>query len=497
MMLAEPALWFAAALVVEEPDSWHWSVIAIAAVGEVLSVIFVYRVLVRGGSAASTLLWMALILAAPWVGLLLYYLMPRRLQLKRLRRMRERERRVRDVRPNEDPLSTKTDASEAAGREVGGLEALLEARGGLCDGNALRWLPSGGDFFAAAAAAIEAAQHHVHCVVYILRPDETGLRFLDLLAQAARRGVQVRLCFDSVGSWGLRNSHLKELHAAGGEAVPFLPLLWKRRPFTLNLRNHRKLLVVDGEVGFVGGRNIADEYRLDRVTKRQRWYDAMMEVRGLAVDRLQDVFVQDWCTATDEVLTDTFRPERESVGDCRVGVVASGPDEDPSVLSFALVQAIGEARETIDLSSPYLVLPPTLLFALQLAAARGVRVRIYTNGPHVEAAFLYHAQRHGYRTLLESGIEVLETIGEYNHTKFLVVDQKTVCIGSANLDLRSAHLNFEMAAVALHAKPLARAIQATIDERLSGFRKVSNANLPRNPFWRAIDGICGLFAPLL
>lgn len=504
MLLAEPSLSTAAlhAALAMPPiddwlsglwaDAWSWQglLVALAIVGEVLSVIFVYRVLVRGGSAAGTLLWMVVILATPWLGLMLYYLLPRSLQLRRLRRMQQSERRLREVwsRGNGD-----ADATHPAT----GLDRLLQLRGGLSDGNALRWLPAGEDFFAAATQTIGSAKQHVHCVVYILRPDETGLRFLDLLTEAAKRGVQVRLCFDSFGSWGLKATHLQGLRAAGGKAVPFLPLLWKRRPFTLNLRNHRKLLIVDGEVAFLGGRNIADEYRNDRVGKRRRWYDAMMEVRGPAVDRLQDVFVQDWCTAADEVLADTFRPPSEEVGTCRVGVVSSGPDEGPSALWFALIQAIGEARDAITLSSPYLVMPPTLQFALQLAAARGACVRIYTNGARAEAAFLYHAQRHHYRRLLESGLELYETIEEYNHTKFLVVDGKTVCIGSANLDLRSANLNFELAAVALDAEPLATAIQATIESRQSGFQRVTLESLPRNPFWRAVDGGCALFSPLL
>ena len=504
MLLAEPVLseHVVAAMLAMPPiddwlselwaNAWSWQglLVALAAVGEVLSVMFVYRVLVRGGSAASTLLWMVVILATPWIGLMLYYLLPRSLQLRRLRRMQQSERRLHEVRPRDEADAQVSEPST-------GLDCLLQLRGGLSDGNALRWLPGGEDFFAAASDAIGAAKQHVHCVVYILRPDETGLRFLELLTEAAKRGVQVRLCFDSFGSWGLKTSHLQGLRAAGGKAVPFLPLLWKRRPFTLNLRNHRKLLIVDGGVAFLGGRNIADEYRHDRVGKRRRWYDAMMEVRGPAVDRLQDVFVQDWCTAADEVLADTFRPPSEDVGACRVGVVGSGPDDGPSALWFALVQAIGEARDTITLSSPYLVMPPTLQFAVQLAAARGVRVRIYTNGRRAEAAFLYHAQRHYYRRLLESGLELYETIQEYNHTKFLVVDGKTVCIGSANLDLRSANLNFELAAVALDAEPLAAAIQETIDQREKGFQQVTRESLPRNPFWRAVDGGCALFSPLL
>lgn len=505
MLLAEPAVRDVALAVIAEPtEHWLaslwanvWSVqgllVAFALVGEVLGVIFVYRVLVRGGSTASTLLWMFFILAAPWLGLLFYYLLPRSLQLRRLKRLQRSERRLRKARQLSDGDAEPVDPQT-------GLDQLLQQIGGLSDGNAMQWLPHGEDFFSVAASAIGSASKHVHCVVYILRPDETGLRFLDLLTEAAQRGVKVRLCYDSFGSWGLKGSHLAALRAAGGQAEPFLPILWKRRPFTLNLRNHRKLLLVDGRVAFLGGRNIADEYRHDRVGRRRRWYDAMIQVRGPAVERLQEVFVQDWCTATDEVLADPLCPpvgELVQPGSCRVGIVVSGPDGGPSALWYALVQAIGEATETVTMSSPYLVMPPTLQFALQLACARGVRVRIYTNGRGAEAAFLYHAQRHHYRHLLEAGLEIYETVREYNHTKFLVVDGKTVCIGSANLDLRSANLNFELAAVALDATKLAAEVEATVQQREQAFEQVTSDSLPKNPFWRAIDGGCALFSPLL
>ena len=473
-------------------DLWSLQsgLLALALLGEVLAVVFVYRVLTRGGSAASTLLWMLLILAAPWFGLLAYYLLPRRLQLRRLRRLRERGDRLREVQgggPDDAPQAPRP----------GDLEQLLDLHGGLTEGNDVRWLPSGARFFEAAAEQIRQATRHVHCVVYILRPDETGLRFLELLADAAARGVQVRLCYDSFGSWGLKARHLEALRAAGGRAEAFLPLLWKRRPFTLNLRNHRKLLVVDGEVAYVGGRNIADEYRHDRIGKRRRWLDAMVELRGPVVDELQQVFVQDWCTATDEVLADTFRAAPPSVGACRVGVVVSGPDQEQPALWFALAQAVTEARHELTLSSPYLVLPETLLFLLGLASARGVRVRVYTNGRSTEAFLLYHAQRQRYRRLLEAGVELYETGEAYNHAKLLVVDGRTVVVGSANMDLRSAHLNFEIATVALEAPRLAEDVCATLEERGADCARVRPEDLPRMPLARLLDGVCGLFAPLL
>jgi cardiolipin synthase len=484
------------ALSTEAP--WQAIVIAIAALGEFLAILFVYRVLVRGGSPASTVLWMAVILAAPWLGLLLYYLLPRRLQLRRLKRLAVRGSRLRSVRGNSRRRSV------AGGGAVAerGLRALFASTDGafLDAGNDVRWLPSGEDFFAAAAEAIRTARAEIHCVVYIFRPDAAGLRFLDLLTAAAQRGVAVRLLYDSFGSFGLKASALAGLRAAGGRAEAFLPLLWKRRPFTVNLRNHRKLLVVDGEVGFVGGRNVGDEYFTDRVGRTRRWLDAMVEIRGPAVGPLQDVFVQDWCTATDEVLDAAMRPAPPSPaapGGCRVGIACSGPDREHSDLWFAVIQAIGEAETSIELSSPYLVPPPMLLFALQLAAARGVRVRIHTNGPKAEAAVLYHAQRSCYERLLDAGIELYETVDDYNHSKLLVVDARTVVVGSANMDLRSANLNFEIAAVVLDNRDLAARVLATVGQRQAGCRRLTAADLPQQPWWRAIDGFCGLLSPLL
>lgn len=485
-----------AAIAIDAASSWQ--VLAIALVGEVLAVVFVYRVLVRGGSPSSTLLWMLVILVTPWIGLLLYYLLPRRLQLRRLRRVRVRGARVREIRAN-------------AGREAGeppapprsGLRALLAGSdgSGLVGCTSARWLPSGKEFFEATAAAIEAAQHHVHLVVYIFRPDATGKRLLELLTRAASRGVAVRLLYDSLGSFGLKASHLQALRRAGGRAEAFLPLLWKRRPFTVNLRNHRKLLVVDGAVGFVGGRNVGDEYFTDRLGQARRWLDAMLELRGPVVERLQGVFAEDWCTATEEVLEDLpVARAGEAARDCAgvdAGVVCSGPDREESDLWYSVLQAIGEAETSVDLSSPYLVPPPTLLMALQIAAARGVTVRVYTNGPKVEGAILYHAQRSYYRSMLAAGIELYETVQQYNHAKLLVVDGKTVVVGSANMDLRSAHLNFEIAVVTVDAPALAVEVLQTIERRRADFRRLQHADLPTDPVRRALDGACGMLSPLL
>ncbi|MCA8978339.1 MAG: hypothetical protein KDC98_26660, partial [Planctomycetes bacterium] len=237
--------------------------------------------------------------------------------------------------------------------------------------------------------------------------------------------------------------------------------------------------------------------RTDRVGRQRRWLDAMVAVRGPAVGMLQDVFVEDWCTATDELVADPARPGSDQVGSDTVAIACSGPDREQPRLWFAIVQALADADRTIELSSPYLVPPPMLLFALQMAVARGVRVRIHTNGPKAEAAVLYWAQRNFYRRMLAAGIEILETVEDYNHSKLLVADGKTVVVGSANLDLRSADLNFEIAAVVVDSDAFAAEVLATIERRAAGSRRVTIEDLPTNPLVRAIDGCCGLLAPLL
>ena len=477
--------------------SWDALLVLFAATGELLALVFVYRVLVRGGAPASTLLWMAVILLTPWFGLLLYYLLPRRLQLRRLRRLRQRGERFRTSR------GERSAALPAAKPPGSGLQTFLADTdgAGLSFGNRLRWLPEASDFSAGAAEAIAAARVEVALLVYIFRADRAGRQLLALLAAAAQRGVRVRLLYDSIGSFGLGDGDLAALRAAGGRAEAFLPLFWKKRPFTINLRNHRKLLVVDGEVGYVGGRNVGDEYFTDRVGRERRWLDAMLEVRGPAVADLREVFAEDWFTATEEVLPELDpSPAAAPAAGAAVGglaVVCSGPDREQSDLWFATVQAIAEARTSVDLCSPYLVPPAVLLFGLQLAAARGVRVRVHTNGPRTEALILYHAQRSHYARMLAAGIEIYETTDDYNHAKLLVVDGRVVMVGSANMDLRSAHLNFEIATVAVDAPELGAAVLATLDERRQRERRVGPEHLPKQPLRRAFDGFCGLWSPLL
>lgn len=475
---------------------WQWIVFVGWLCGEALSLVFVTRVLTRGGAPASTLLWVIVILGFPYLGLGLYYLFPRRLQARRLRR---RQNRLAWIEPDLERLRPiGGDGDPAALQARGPVERLLRRidADGVHDGNGVRWLPLGDDFFAAATSAIAAARRFVHVEVYIFRADGSGRLMLDALVAAARRGVEVRLLYDYFGSLSLTQRDLQPLLAAGGKAVAFLPLLWRRRPLTLNLRNHRKLFVIDGELALIGGRNVGDEYVSGR-QGRVVWHDAMLQIDGPAVGRLHRVFVEDWYYAAEEDLAEErYFPEVGPRGSATVGVLLSGPDRERQGMWYVLFQLVNSAEQSIELSSPYLVPPQTLLFALKVAAARGVQVRLHTNGHAVEAMVLYRAQRSYYADLLDAGIEVYETVDEYNHAKVVVVDERVIAVGSANFDMRSAHLNYELG-VAVPDAAVAAAVLATLAERRQRCRKVERQDLRGNLPRKLLEGACRLLSPLL
>ena len=329
-------------------STWQWVTLILAILGEILSVIFVVRVLSKGGAPASTLAWMLFILIAPYAGLVLYYLLPRRLHVRRVKRRRLR------LRGMDDSLA----GLGAPGAERGenpllGLLARLDVDA-VRSGNEVRMLPQGVDFFREVAAAVDGARRYVHLETYILRPDETGILLLAKLTQAARRGVEVRLLYDSFGSWGLRARHTAELVAAGGKVRAFLPILWKRRPFTINFRNHRKLVVVDGELAILGGRNVGDEYAKDKFGSGGRvWLDVMVAIEGPILPRLHRVFVEDWLHAAEEDLArEQYFTPQEPCGECTVGVVDSGPDRKTDDTRWTLFQLVTMARCTLEISTP-------------------------------------------------------------------------------------------------------------------------------------------------
>jgi cardiolipin synthase len=430
-------------------------------VGELIALVIVLQILTERREAAATLAWIFGVILLPYLGAILYLLLAGKVSRHRIRRRgravaklaggrkeaerlleEHRDTSLRDVHPDQQAIMRLAEELGAGHPTVG---------------NLVSFLATGHQTFTALEEAIENARHHVHLEYYIFRPDETGCRMLELLTQKAMEGVKVRLLYDAVGSSFLKNRHLKALRRAGGRAEPFLRLLSLRRPFSVNFRTHRKIVVVDDRIGFVGGRNIGNEYRVDRSAWGE-WHDAHLRLEGPSVQRLQEIFAEDWVFATGEdvtTLADCFTPHARP-GKARVQVLQSGPDGQPQIIHRILFEAIASAQRSVDIVTPYFVPDTAIVMALQNAALRNVRVRLLVPG-RMDSIIVGWAAHSYYPDMLQAGIEVYEFTPGMHHAKLAVIDERWAYVGTANMDIRSFRLNFEVG-VALYEPVMAEQI---------------------------------------
>ncbi|MEZ4294222.1 MAG: cardiolipin synthase [Polyangiaceae bacterium] len=364
-------------------------------------------------------------------------------------------------------------------------------------GNDVELLVDGEATYASLEAAINAAKHHVLAEYYLLRPDPTTDWFLDLLARAARRGVRVKLLIDGYGSFWISRRRLSALRAAGGEVVFFLPArLILFQP--MNLRNHRKIVVVDGETAFTGGINIGDEYQ----GKHGPWRDAHLRIAGPAVLPLSLVFAQDWRFAArrDVPPEDIERAgHAPTKGSATVAIVRSGPDipgPERETIHRVLFSAITSAERSVYITTPYFIPDRSIVVALQTAAYRGVDVRILfpskSNHP-----FVFQAGRSFYEELLSAGVKIFEYGPGMIHAKTMVVDGSVSLVGSANMDLRSFRLNFEVHAV-IDAPSLAVELTGSFESDLTVSKRIDLDEFRgRGAHLKVVEAAARLLSPLM
>ncbi len=344
--------------------------------------------------------------------------------------------------------------------------------------------------------SIHNATKSIHLEYYIWRADRTGRRLRDLLIDKARQGVEVRFLFDGLGSIFLGRKFLKPMRAAGIQVACALPGPSLRERWSFNLRNHRKIVVVDGEIGFTGGMNIGDEY-IGRDRRLGFWRDTHLRLRGPAVRNLQQIFAEDWFFATGEALTGAqWHPPAEAAGDVVSQVIAGGPDGPHDVFHSLFFAAINEAQERISLATSYFIPTPSLATALETAALRGVRVRLMVPGI-ADHQWMVVAGRAWYETLLRSGVEIYEFKKGPLHAKTLTVDGVWSLVGSPNFDSRSLLLNFEVA-VALYGPRCARELEEQFSDDLAHAPRVDLEQFERRGIWyKLAEQSLKLFAPIL
>ena len=313
----------------------------------------------------------------------------------------------------------------------------------LTTGNRLKIMNNANDTFAAIFAAIEKARHHVHLEYYILEDDEIGNRLKELLIDKSRQGVEIRVIIDDVGSWSLGKKFIAGLRSNGIEIYSFMEVRFPRLTSRVNYRNHRKIVVVDGKIGFTGGINFADRY-LKGVKDIGPWRDTHLQIEGDAVGCLQMVFAADWFFVIHENLTGRkYFPVLKETNGTPVQISASGPDSDWDSINQAYFAALSNAKSKIYIASPYLMPPLEIIYALKTAALSNVDVRILM--PEKSDSVIPHWSSFSYiEDLLEAGIRVFFYKTGFIHSKYLIVDGVFSTVGTTNLDFRSLETNFEV-----------------------------------------------------
>lgn len=359
-------------------------------------------------------------------------------------------------------------------------------------------LSNGSETFPKIIEELKKAKHHIHIEYYIVRHDEIGTKIKDILIEKAKQGVKVRFLYDGVGSWKLAKSYVRELKEAGVEVKPFSPVKIPAFNDAINYRNHRKIIVIDSSVGFVGGLNIGDEY-LGKNDYFGKWRDTHLYLKGEGVKSLQFIFLQDWFYMTNEMIneSDYFKNDSEvSPSKGAVQIVAGGPDRKTNVIKELFFAMIINARKSILIASPYFVPDDDLLTALKIASIGGVKVKILMPD-RPDKKIVFYASRSYFPELLEAGIEIYEYKKGFLHSKILIVDEEVASIGSANMDMRSFHLNFEVTAFLYLEESIKNLVNDFQKDILDSEEIILKDFKKRPTFKRVLESFSRLMAPLL
>jgi cardiolipin synthase len=377
----------------------------------------------------------------------------------------------------------------------------------LTVGNKVTLLQDGPATYAAMFAAIRNARDHINLESYIVEDDEIGRQFADLLLEQQGRGIQVNVIYDSVGAFATPKAYFDRLREGGIEVLEFNPVnpLTAPKPWLINNRDHRKLLVVDGRTAFLGGINISSVYSSGSVASRggkqagnmAAWRDTDLQIEGPVVAEFQKLFMATWEKQRGKPLAPkTYFPVLQPQGKEIVRAIGSTPDDPYSLIYLTLISAIGNAERQVYLTHAYFVPDPQLLAALTDAARRGVDVKLILPS-HTDSESTFHAGRSHYSTLLEAGVKIYERRGELLHSKTAVIDGVWSCVGSSNLDWRSFLDNDEINAVVL-GREFGGQMQAMFAADLAASEAIELESWERRPLkFRLKEMMARLWARLL
>lgn len=449
-------------------------------------------VILDNRNPVKTLSWIMVLIFLPVIGLLFYFFFGQNIRKERLISKRNYENIAR--RPLRKFWHKSLPTLPEEWQTLSNLFRRMN-RAVPFDDNHVNVHTNGYSMLQALLHEIASARHHIHMEYYIFEDDPVGRLVSDALIDKVREGVKVRLLYDDVGCWRVKDRFFKRMSEAGIEVYPFLKVRFPILTNKANYRNHRKITVIDGRIGFIGGMNIAERY-LHGLPWGQ-WRDTSITIKGDAVHSLQSLFLMDWCFVTQEMINDlSYFPTIDNTGKIPIQIVTSKPFGRWHDIMQGYLYAISNARKYIYMQTPYFMPTEQILTALQTAALAGIDVRIMLPW-RTDNRIVQMCSRSYMREVMEAGVKVLFYHSGFLHSKMLVIDDSLASIGSTNMDFRSFEYNMEANAFIYDTETAIRLRDIFLSDQEQCVH-ISSQRWARRSFWRKIEeSILRLFAPLL
>ncbi|NNJ88199.1 MAG: cardiolipin synthase [Eudoraea sp.] len=456
-----------------------------------LAIFMVFGLLINGVRPARTLAWLLAIFTIPVGGILLYIMLGRNRRKKKLARLRKNSIEL--------PSYSENIEIEAAQPKYKKMMSLIKkvAHYPPTSHNGVTLLEDGAQTFNAIFEALEKAESYIYLQYYIFEEGELANRLLELSEKKIQQGVEIKMIYDGVGSYSLSNSYLKKLKTMGVEVYPFLPFRFGRFLSSLNYRNHRKIIVVDGIIAFTGGINISDKYLRGDSNLRQ-WHDMHLAIQGPAVSFMEHVFISDWFMVAEKKLPLKSSPKKTTDTGLQavVQVVPSGPDDAFPNIEQSYLSIINEAQNYLYITNPYIIPSTEILKALQMAALSGIDVRLLI-AEKSDSRLVDWTVRSYFDSFLKSGIRIFLFPYGFLHSKILISDDDIASIGTANIDVRSFEHNYEVNAL-LYDRDTTKMLRENFLRDCKKSQELKLDFYAQRPMVdKLIEGIARVFAPVL
>ena len=472
-----------------------------------LIIIVCVRVIYDTQSTTKTLAYLLAVIFLPFIGMIIYFTVginyrKRKIYSKKIFNNTEKEKLLKEkILMDSDSIFSSRNESVKNYRKLS-LLILNQTMSPITANNDVMLLQNGENKFPKVFEAIQNAKNHIHVEYYIFMADSIGCKIIDLLIEKAQQGVKVRFIYDDFGSRDIRKKQVLRLLKAGVDAFPFYKIKLIGFANRLNYRNHRKIIIVDGNIGFVGGINVCDKYiNSPKDEKKLFWRDTHLMIQGPAVKALQYIFIGDWnyCSGTLITPDNRYFPEnqnKEPINGKIVQMVASGPDSDTPLIEQTIMQAINQAQDEILITTPYFIPGQSLLDSLTVAAFSGTKIKLLVPGVS-DSHLVNFAARSYYGRLLRAGAEIYCYQKGFVHAKTMVVDQNLSMVGTANMDIRSFELNFEVNAI-VYDQELAKELADAFYEDIKFATKLDYEEWKtRSNAIRLVEKIAGLLSPMM